>query len=180
MEIDSWKKVSRVQRSRKIVGFYPKLKHRSKPSQSAYDYDPYSSTDSTTCLLIPDEGPIRYVPPPLLLNQDKSSNIDFLDVEIDDHADYGIKHEQTLLTNESDQYEGPKNGHVLISSFPLPRVNGITAAPIVAVRYGFRNASTQTRPFNLMKEYLPGIAEHKIWRSQKGDPFIEVTLCIFL
>jgi hypothetical protein len=40
---------------------------------------------------------------------------------------------------------------------------------------GFRNEESQTRRYNLMKVYLPGIKEHTLWRREKGDPFLEVS-----
>ena len=44
----------------------------------------------------------------------------------------------------------------------------------VVPKEGMKNADTQTRAFNMMKIYLPGIKEHKQWRAERADPFIEV------
>lgn len=38
-----------------------------------------------------------------------------------------------------------------------------------------KDAESQTKKLNLMKEYLPAIRDHRTWRTEKGDPFIEVS-----
>jgi hypothetical protein len=43
---------------------------------------------------------------------------------------------------------------------------------------GHRHEESQTRRYNLMKVYLPGVKEHKIWKKEKGDPFVEVRFVI--
>ena len=46
--------------------------------------------------------------------------------------------------------------------------------PEIAAKLNMIHAESQTRPYNMMKVYLPGIKEHNQWCEEKANPFIEV------
>lgn len=46
--------------------------------------------------------------------------------------------------------------------------------PEIAAKLNMMHAESQTRPYNMMKVYLPGIKEHNQWCQEKANPFIEV------
>lgn len=159
----------------KINGFLPKIKIKQRINynnlQSNHNnYDPNSSTS----LLIPHNGPIVYKPPL------KSTNIPITEShnsyqQTDEDDDYGIKFEETLHISHAKLIENNTAGPQLLTSFPLPRVNGvITVVRVAPPKLGYKNAGTQTKKHNLLKEYLPSIKDHRRWRSEVGDPFIEV------
>lgn len=94
-----------------------------------------------------------------------------------DAAGNVIRHENTLHCPKSHDPNDPdSNGPLLISSFPLPRVNGL--APILELigpHHTNRDSGTQTKDYDLTKIHLPDITEHRVWREKVGGPFIEVS-----
>jgi hypothetical protein len=93
--------------------------------------------------------------------------------------------EKTLVPAlESSREEKFINGRVL----PYPRTqfmkNSIAMKsiemnqkiPEIAAKLNMVHAESQTRPYNMMKVYLPGIKEHNQWCEEKANPFIEVRL----
>ena len=185
-----------IRRSSDGRSFYPKIKHKfnANTSPEFSDYNPNSSTGTATALLIPHNGPILYVRNPASVYHDASSfstgTFDPSTHSQDDDTEYGIRYEKTLHVHSTDSVESDTLSPLLISSFPIPRVNGMTVTnKIVPLRLGFRNSGSQTREYNLTKMALPGIREHRIWRDEMGGPFIEVitiaivlgtSLCVFL
>ena len=102
-------------------------------------------------------------------------------LRVDDCVDAvgnGIRHENTLHCPKSHDPNDPdSNGPLLISSFPLPRVNGL--APILELigpHHINKDSGTQTKDYDLTKMHLPDITEHRAWRDKVGSPFIEVGL----
>jgi hypothetical protein len=59
----------------------------------------------------------------------------------------------------------------LSSSFSLPEIGGYTLDP--SPREPMVDAETQTAIRIHLREHLPGIKDHKIWRMECMDPFIE-------
>ena len=65
-------------------------------------------------------------------------------------------------------------------SFTLPKVKGYVVSNTSSrEQTEKRDAETQTQRRILLREYLPGIKDHKIWRMGKLDPFVEVEVLKF-
>lgn len=84
-----------------------------------------------------------------------------------------LKHQQQqqrpgVATNPS-TIDPPDSKDILASSFVLPKIGGYdsTRRPIT------RELSIQTKKHILLREYLPQVKDHKIWRTERCDPFLE-------
>jgi hypothetical protein len=88
----------------------------------------------------------------------------------------GIRHEKTLhCSNSHDPNDPDSSGPLLISSFPLPRVNGLPPIlDLIGPHHINKDSGTQTKDYDLTKMHLPDITEHRAWRDKVGSPFIEV------
>ena len=61
-------------------------------------------------------------------------------------------------------------GDILNASFILPKIG---FDPRAGRRPPTRELTTQTRKRILLREYLPTVKDHKVWRQEKCDPFLE-------
>lgn len=113
-------------------GFYPKIKQKfnlnTAPEFS--DYNPNSSTGATTSILIPQRGPITFERSPVNSHSDANSfssrSIDAASrSQSDDPMECGIRYKKTLHSQSVEAVDSDVLGPFLISSFPLPRVNGM-------------------------------------------------------
>ena len=139
----------------------------------AREYDPDSSAYSNSSTLAPDYGSVGhgYVPPRKFNGEGPVSH--------GQHYIFGKSSDAAEVRNEkviSDSLSPtrvPTRESFKPSSLPLIPV--ITDEEDVPPKFGMKDADTQTKSFNMMKIYLPGIKEHRQWKAEKADPFLEVS-----
>jgi hypothetical protein len=146
-----------------------RVKKATTRNQSS-EYSPNSSY-TTTQLLIP---PSESAPSPsfddISINSSEFRNLLWDEGGRRQNTYELLKHQQqrsgAAMTSTIDP---PDSKDILASSFVLPKIGGYdnTRRPIT------RELSIQTKRRILLREYLPQVKDHKIWRSEKCDPFLD-------
>ena len=80
-----------------------------------------------------------------------------------------LKHQQRSVVSLLPPSANDDGKDMLASSFVLPRI-GFDSRE--RTRPLTRELQTQTKKRILLREYLPTVKDHKIWRTEKCDPFL--------